>query len=105
MIPTLRIALLVKPYRACVAVALCGAVGEAVSDLLLPWPLKLLFDQLFGRRPLPHGLDVVVSAVFGHQPLSILYFALVSMLAITLLGSVSSFAQDYYMPRVGLWVM
>jgi len=96
---------LLKPYRLSVGLALFGAVGEAGSDLLLPWPLKLLFDQLFGRKPLPHGVATVVGAVFGHGPLAILYFALSGLLLTTLLGSASSFAQDYYMPRVGQWVM
>ena len=43
----------IKPYRTLLALALLGVLGETVADVLQPWPLKLLFDNIFADRPLP----------------------------------------------------
>jgi subfamily B ATP-binding cassette protein MsbA len=90
-----------KPYRIRLALALIVAFGETASGLLQPWPLKLLFDNVFRQRPLPHSLAGPISSLFGSGRLGVLTFVLIAWLAIIVLGAVSSFTTDFLMTRVG----
>ena len=101
----LKLARFLKPYRFYLAAALLAAFGEIVADLLQPWPLKFVIDNILRKQPLPHGVARYVAPVFGTSDMGVLYFALSSVLAIACLGAVASFVQDYLMPRIGHWVM
>lgn len=101
----LKLARFLKPYRFYLVAALLAALGEIAADLFQPWPLKFVIDNILKKRSLPSGLAHYVSPVFGTNDMGVLYFALVSILAIACLGAAASFAQDYLMPRIGHWVM
>ena len=101
----LKLARFLKPYRFYLAAAFLAALGEIAADLLQPWPLKFVIDNILKKQPLPHGVARYVAPVFGASDMGILYFALSSVLAIACLGAAASFAQDYLMPRIGHWVM
>lgn len=45
-----------EQWRA-VALALLALAGGVAAELLAPWPLKLIFDQVLLGRPLPQGLQ------------------------------------------------
>jgi ATP-binding cassette, subfamily B, bacterial len=94
-----------RPYLLFLALALLGALGETAADLLQPWPLKVLFDNIFAGQPLPPILSGPVTAIFGESPTGVLSFALSAVLAIAILNGVSAFMQDFFMPRVGHWVL
>jgi subfamily B ATP-binding cassette protein MsbA len=100
-----RLTSFLKTYWRYLALAFLGALGGAAADLLQPWPLKILFDHLFSSKPLPLAIRGVVIAMSGPGPRGILLFALWAVLAIAFLNAVSSFLQDYFMPRIGHWVM
>ena len=95
----------VKPYRAFLAVAFLGALGETIADLLQPWPLKLLFDQVFSHRPTPPALAAFVTAVFGPQVGGLMAFVIVVVIGIATLNAGSSYTQDIFMPRISHWVI
>src|SRR5436309_1572434 len=101
----LKLARFLKPYRFYLAAALLAAFGEIVADLLQPWPLKFVIDNILRKQPLPHGVARYVAPVFWTSDMGVLYFALSSVLAIACLGAVASFVQDYLMPRIGHWLM
>ncbi|MBI1749316.1 MAG: ABC transporter ATP-binding protein [Acidobacteria bacterium] len=100
-----KLARFLKPYRKFLALAFLGALGEAAADLLQPWPLKILFDHIFGNAPLSPGFSAVVRALFGPGVWGIVSFSLVAVLAVALLNAASSFTQDFFMPRIGHWVL
>ena len=52
----LKLARFLKPYRFYLAAALLAAFGEIVADLLQPWPLKFVIDNILRKQPLPHGV-------------------------------------------------
>ena len=101
----LKLARFLKPYRFYLAAALLAAFGEIVADLLQPWPLKFVIDSILRRQPLPHAVARYDSPIFGASEIGILYFALFCVLGIACLDAAASFAQDYFMPRIGHWVM
>src|SRR5438093_13511001 len=94
-----------RPYLLFLTLALLGALGETVSDLLHPWPLKILFDNIIAGKPLPPMIGGVVTSMFGESVAGVLYFALSAVLAIAILNGASAFMQDFFMPRVGHWVL
>jgi ATP-binding cassette subfamily B protein len=105
MATLIRFVTCLRPYLPFLALALLGALGETASDLLQPWPLKVLFDNIIAGKPLPPMLGGVVTAIFGESAAGVLYFALSAVLAIAVLNGASAFMQDFFMPRVGHWVL
>jgi len=95
----------VKPYRAFLALAFLGVLGETAADLLQPWPLKLLFDNIFNHRPMSAATSRLVTTLFGQQPQDLLYFVFAAVIGVALLNSTSSFMQDFFMSRVSHWVI
>jgi hypothetical protein len=49
--------LLLRPHRAVLALAFLAVLGEAATDLLEPWPLKIVFDYVFGTKHMPSWMS------------------------------------------------
>src|SRR5947207_11171022 len=86
-----RVMRFVKPYRAFLALAFLGVLGETAADLLQPWPLKLLFDNIFNHRPMSAAISRLVTTLLGQQPQDLLYFVFAAVIGVALLNSTSSF--------------
>jgi ATP-binding cassette subfamily B protein len=100
----IRITDLLYPHWPTLTLAFIAVVGESVTDLLEPWPLKIVFDHVFGSKRMPEWLAGVVSWL-GTDKLSILNFAVLAVIAIAILGAVSSYFEKYLTTSVGQWVM
>jgi len=79
------------------------AVGVA-TDLLEPWPIKIVLDYLLQSRPMPEWMAGVVGWI-GTGNLAILNFAVAAVAAIAVVGAISSYLQDYLTTNVGQWIM
>ncbi|MDQ2829068.1 MAG: hypothetical protein M3Y74_08460, partial [Chloroflexota bacterium] len=58
----------IRPYRGRVALALLASMGSVATDLLRPWPLKIIVDNVFpttGHHP-RQFIDTLAVAVAGH---------------------------------------
>ena len=100
----IRITDLLYPHWPALTLAFIAVVGESVTDLLEPWPLKIVFDYVFGSKHMPEWLAGVVTWL-GTDKLSILNFAVLAVIAIAILGAVSSYVEKYLTTSVGQWVM
>ena len=49
----IRITDLLYPHWGTLALAFIAVLGESITDLLEPWPLKIVFDHVFGSKRLP----------------------------------------------------
>jgi hypothetical protein len=49
----IRITDLLYPHWPTLTLAFVAVVGESVTDLLEPWPLKIIFDYVFGSKRMP----------------------------------------------------
>lgn len=87
------------------AVAFIAVLGEAVTDLLEPWPLKIVFDYVFGTKHMPAWMSGLIGATFGLDKVSILHFAVLAVIVIALAGALSAYAEKYLTTSVGQWVM
>src|SRR5713101_6544898 len=95
---------LLYPHWGTLTIAFVAVIGESVTDLLEPWPLKIVFDYVFGSKRLPDWLANAVSWI-GTDRLSILNFAVLAVIAIALFGAISSYFEKYLTTSVGQWVM
>src|ERR1043165_4977517 len=66
---------LLRPHWPMLILAFVAVLGETATDLLEPWPLKIVFDHIFGTKKLPHWLSGFLSSTFGIDKFGILHFA------------------------------
>jgi len=86
-------------------IAFVAVLGEAGTDLLEPWPLKIVFDYVFGTKHMPAWLSGLLAATFGLDKVAILHFAVLAVIVIALLGALSAYGEKYLTTSVGQWVM
>jgi ATP-binding cassette subfamily B protein len=98
---------LLRPHLKTLLFGLLAVIGETIADLLQPWPLKIVFDNVLKARSIQgHGwLNHIVVATFGQNRLAVLQFAAVSALIIAVVGAVCSYTEKYLTTSVGQWVM
>ena len=100
----IRITDLLYPHWFTLTLAFVAVIGESITDLLEPWPLKIVFDYVFGSKRMPDWLAGIVGWI-GVDKFSILNFAVLSVLAIAIVGALSSYFEKYLTTSVGQWVM
>src|SRR6266536_1824624 len=100
----IRISDLLYPHWKTLTLAFIAVIGESVTDLLEPWPLKIVFDYVFGSKAMPEWLAGAV-AWLGNDKLAILNFAVLTVLGIAIFGAVSSYFENVLTTTVGQWVM
>ncbi|MDX6578067.1 MAG: ATP-binding cassette, subfamily bacterial [Blastocatellia bacterium] len=100
----IRITDLLFPHWFTLTLAFIAVIGESVTDLLDPWPLKIVFDYVFGSKRMSGWLVGVVSWI-GTDKFSILNFAILAVLVIAIFGALSSYVEKYLTTSVGQWVM
>jgi ATP-binding cassette, subfamily B, bacterial len=100
----IRITDLLFPHWPSLTLAFIAVIGESATDLLEPWPLKVVFDYVFGSKHMPEWLASIV-AFIGTDKLSILNFAAIAVILIALFGALSSYGEKYLTTSVGQWVM
>src|SRR6202140_1384662 len=101
----LQIVELLRPHWKALSLALVAVIGETVSDLLDPWPLKIIVDNLLQSKPLPHWLAGTISHIAGQNKFAVLNFAVLAVAVIAVVGAISSYAEKYLTTSVGQWVM
>ncbi|HBB98556.1 MAG TPA: ABC transporter ATP-binding protein [Blastocatellia bacterium] len=100
----IRIIDLLYPHWGTLSLAFIAVLGESLTDLLEPWPLKIVFDYVFGSKRMPDWLASSVSYL-GTDKFSILNFAVLAVIVIAVFGAVSSYFEKYLTTSVGQWVM
>src|SRR5947209_9182496 len=96
---------LLRPHWKALAIAFIAVLGESATDLLAPWPLKIIFDYVLSSKRMPEWLATVIQATFGTDKTAVLGFAALAVMSIAVVGAISSYAEDYLTTSVGQWVM
>ena len=96
---------LLKPHSKALAAGLVAAIGEGIANLLEPWPLKLVLDNVLRGRSSHSGLDRWILALIGPDQRTILIFAALAALGIAIAGAICSYIQKYLTTSTGQWVM
>lgn len=93
---------LVRPYALPLVAAFVAMVIEAVAGLLEPWPLKVVFDQVLGGKPLPWWLAHWPR--FGTDRPFLLECVAIAVVVIALVGAASGYAESYLSSYAGLGI-
>jgi subfamily B ATP-binding cassette protein MsbA len=95
---------LLKPHSRALALGFTAAVGEGIANLLEPWPLKIVLDNLLRDKPAEGWLNsLLLSWEITNSPF--LLFAAIAALLVGILGALCSYAEKYYTSTVGQWVL
>src|SRR5215470_17471452 len=89
----LRVAQLMRPYWMTLSIAGVAVIGETLTDVLEPWPVKVVVDSVLQSKPLKGWVG---DAVFS--------FAVIAVVLIAVLGAISSYVESYLTNSVGQWV-
>jgi len=100
----LRIAHLIRPHWKALTIALLAVLGVTLTDVVEPWPIKIVIDNLLQSKKLPGWLGGFVSGTFGQDKLAILNFAVAAVAVIAVVGAVSSYVEKYLTTSVSQWV-
>jgi subfamily B ATP-binding cassette protein MsbA len=88
---SLSVVRLLRPHWKLLAVAFVAMLVQSAADLLEPWPLKVVFDYVLGSKPMPHWLAEWMPG----DALAVLNVAAAAVIAIAVLGAISSYTEKY----------
>ena len=72
---SLKVGDLLKPHVKALILGVIASLGAGVANLLEPWPLKIVLDNVLRPRPIHGWLNRLILSTAGHDNLSILKFA------------------------------
>jgi len=72
----------------------------AFADLLRPWPLKLIFDYILFKKPVPHSLSFMPGLI-SHGTVSAVIIISSGIVAIALLKSFAAYSQTHIVSQIG----
>lgn len=96
---TVRLSRLVRPYWMLLSLAFVAMLVESTTNLMDPWPLKIIFDYVIGSKPMPAWLSRW--PIIGHDRIALLNAAALAVIAITTVGAISSYWESYLSTTVG----
>jgi ATP-binding cassette, subfamily B, bacterial len=94
---------LVRSHWIALALACVAVLGETAADLLEPWPIKVVIDNVLQHKRLPARVETIV-ALFPQDSYATLNFAIAFVLMIAVLGAISSYSEKYLTTSVAQWV-
>jgi len=93
---------LLQPHFAALTIAFLAVAGESAANLLAPWPLKIVLDDVLRGHHNHATVERWLHSFTGS--LGILQFACIAVLAIAALDAVSTYVEKYLTTSVGQWV-
>ncbi len=99
-----KITSLLRPHLKLLVIGFIGVAGEAVANLLQPWPLKVVLDNVLRSKATQGWLNSWILSTFGSNKLNVINFAALAVLAIAIVGAGCSYVEKYVTTTVGQWV-
>ena len=100
----LTIRTLLRPHTGALVFGLLAVIGESAANLLEPWPLKIVLDNVLHSKKSNGWLNGFIHNVAGYDTFAILKFACIAVIGIAILDAISSYAEKYLTTSVGQWV-
>ncbi len=97
---------LLRPHTKSLVLGFLAALGETLANLLDPWPLKIVLDNVLKSKSATNGwLNQVISAQTGGNKLAILEFAAIAVVVIAIIGALCTYWEKLLTTSVSQWVM
>jgi len=97
------VAHLVRSHWKALTLAFLAVLGETAADILEPWPVKVVIDNVLQHKALPHRFDAIV-ALLPKNDFATLNFAIAGVLLIAVIGAISSYSEKFLTTSVAQWV-
>jgi ATP-binding cassette, subfamily B, bacterial len=98
------LARILRPHWKTLVVAFIAVIGETAADVLEPWPITIVVDNILQGKHLSGVLGHAVGLLFGQNASALLIFALVAVLTIAIVGGISGYIEKYLTTTVSQWV-
>jgi len=98
------LARILRPHWKTLLIALVAVIGETAADILEPWPITIVVDNVLQGKRLGGVLGGAVRSIFGQNTSALLTFALTAVLVIAIVGGISSYVEKYLTTTVSQWV-
>ncbi len=95
---------MVRPHWKALTIALVAVLGETLTDVLEPWPIKIVVDNILQAKKLPPVFAGIVTGLFGQSAEAMVNFAVAAVALIAIVGAVSSYIEKYLTTSVSQWV-
>jgi subfamily B ATP-binding cassette protein MsbA len=93
-----------RPHWKAITLALAAVACEVATDVLEPWPLKIVIDYVLQSKR-PPGWLLAMAGWIGQNKAAVLNFAVATVAVIAIVGALSSLLEKYLTTSVGQWVM
>jgi len=94
---------LARSHWIALSLAFIAVLGETLADVLEPWPVKVVIDNVLLHKKLPARVESIV-ALFPANAYSTLNFAIAFVLLIAVIGAISSYSEKFLTTSVAQWV-
>ena len=95
---------LLRPHWGALWLGLLAIAGESIADVLQPWPLKIVLDDVITRKGGHGWLTHWIHRIAGNDVGRILIVACVAVLVIALLDAICTYGEKWVTTTVGQWV-
>jgi len=95
---------LLRPHRRALVFGLAAIAGESIADVAQPWPLKIVLDNVIGKKQSHGWLFALIKRTVGTEPHQILLFACGAVVLIAIVDAFCSYWEKYTTTSVGQWV-
>src|SRR5437870_5073972 len=95
---------LLKPHIPSLLLGLLAVAGEGAANLLEPWPLKIVLDNVLRSQQSHAAIMRHIQRFVGTDKLAMLKFACFAVVAIAALDAICTYGKKYITTSVGQWV-
>ena len=92
---------LLQPYRFHLIAILAAMIVETIANLAVPWPLKVIIDDVAGHGHSSIVFSRIESALAGTQKMHLAALMALSFLLIAVIGAVAGYIDNYITESVG----
>jgi subfamily B ATP-binding cassette protein MsbA len=96
---------IIKPHWKKLSAGLVAVFFIGLTDVLEPWPIKIVLDYVIGTKRMPEWTSVFVDRSFDGNKTAILHFAAAAVVVIAASGALASYFEKNLITRVGQLVM
>ena len=92
---------LLRPRRRTFAVLVIAMLVQMAMSLALPWPLKVVLDNVVGTHPAPHWIAWLLPMMGGNGKPQIAAAAGIATVVIALVTGIAMYVQSYFTETLG----
>src|SRR5437660_3150504 len=100
----LTISSLLRPHIGALLLGFIAIAGESAANLLQPWPLKIVLDDVLRSRASHAWTMNLIHRFVGTDAIAVLKCACAAVLAIAVLDAICTYGEKYLTTSVAQWI-